>query len=344
MKLRSSKEKVKPFRLVKYFTFTSLVIIFIGTIALSLLNTRWARDLQLRKSEDYARLLVENLNHQIFLKFVIPVAIKFGKIQLRNKDQFEHMDKVVRTTLHSFKLDMVNIYDKSNIISYSFDPSVIGQKDLGGTGFQNALSGKSTSQLVQRGNFWEMLLGFPKESMLITFAPLRAEKPLSRMAGPVLGVVEIVQNLSEDDKSIFSFQVHIITMCALIMSALFLVLLLVVKRGEGVFQKRALERLRLKEQLSRAEHLSTLGEMVAGISHEIRNPLGIIQSSAELLKKKMSSLDHSNPVPDIIIEEAGRLNYIITDFLNFAKPKFRTFSPAMLRTLLKKISHILIHS
>ena len=191
MKPRSSEEKVKPFRLVKYFTFTSLVIIFIGTIALSLLNTRWARDLQLRKSEDYARLLIENLNHQIFLKFVIPVALKFGKIQLRNKDQFEHMDKVVRTTLHSFKLDMVNIYDKNNTISYSFDPSVIGQKDLGGTGFQNALAGKSTSQLVQRGNFWEMLLGFPKESMLITFAPLRAEKPLSRISGPVLGVVEI---------------------------------------------------------------------------------------------------------------------------------------------------------
>ncbi len=336
MKPRSSEEKVKPFRLVKYFTFTSLVIIFIGTIALSLLNTRWARDLQLRKSEDYARLLIENLNHQIFLKFVIPVALKFGKIQLRNKDQFEHMDKVVRTTLHSFKLDMVNIYDKNNTISYSFDPSVIGQKDLGGTGFQNALAGKSTSQLVQRGNFWEMLLGFPKESMLITFAPLRAEKPLSRISGPVLGVVEIVQNLSEDDKSIFSFQVHIITTCALIMSALFLVLLLVVKRGEGIFQKRALERLRLKEQLSRAEHLSTLGEMVAGISHEIRNPLGIIQSSAELLKKKMSSLDHSNPIPDIIVEEAGRLNYIITDFLNFAKPKIPNFLPCNVTDVVEK--------
>jgi signal transduction histidine kinase len=336
MKSRSFAEKEKPFRLVKYFTFTSLMIIFIGTIALSLLNTRWARNLQLRKSEDYARLLVENLNHQIFLKFVIPVALKYGRIQLSKKDQFEHMDMVVRTTLHSFKLDMVNIYDKNNIISYSFDQSLLGQKDLGGTGFQNALAGKSTSQLVQRGNFSEMLLGFPKESMLITFAPLRAEKPLSRMAGPVLGVIEIVQNLSEDDKTIFSFQVHIITTSALIMSVLFLVLLLVVKRGEGIFQKRALERLRLKEQLSRAEHLSTLGEMVAGISHEIRNPLGIIQSSAELLKKKMSGLDHSNPIPDIIIEETGRLNDIISDFLNFAKPKIPNLLPCNVIDVVEK--------
>ena len=59
------------------------------------------------------------------------------------------------------------------------------------------------------------------------------------------------------------------------MGGLFLVLLLVVKRGEGIIEKRAQERLKLIERLNRAEHLSTLGEMVAGISHEIRNPLGI---------------------------------------------------------------------
>ena len=47
-------EKGKPFRLVKYFTFTSLVVIFLGTIVLSVMNVRWARSLQLSKSEEYA--------------------------------------------------------------------------------------------------------------------------------------------------------------------------------------------------------------------------------------------------------------------------------------------------
>jgi signal transduction histidine kinase len=61
--------------------------------------------------------------------------------------------------------------------------------------------------------------------------------------------------------------------------------------------------------------------MVAGVSHEIRNPLGIIRSSAELLKKQLKRFNQSSSIPDIIIEESGRLNNIITDFLNFAKPK-----------------------
>ncbi len=338
---RAAEEKVKPFRLVKYFTLISLVVVFLGTLILSVLNTHWARSMQLKKSEEYALLLVENLNHQVFLQFVIPVALKFGKIQLRNQEQFDRMDKIVRSTLHSFKIDMVNIYDMNHIISYSFDQEKVGKKNLGGAGFQQAVEGKSASKLLQQGSFWELLLGVPRKSRIVTFAPLRAEKPLSRISGPVLGVVEITQDLSEDYQTIFQFQIRIVITCAIVMVLLFLVLLLVVKRGEGIIHQRNLERIRLKEQLNHAQRLSSLGEMVAGVSHEIRNPLGIIRSSAELLKKRLARVDPENTIPDIIVEESNRLNSIITDFLDFAKPKSPKPSPCRLDATLEKILHFL---
>ena len=59
------------------------------------------------------------------------------------------------------------------------------------------------------------------------------------------------------------------------MGILLLTLIYVVKRGEGIIEKRAIERLRLKDQLAKSKHLSSLGEMVAGVSHEIRNPLAL---------------------------------------------------------------------
>jgi signal transduction histidine kinase len=321
-----SEEKIKPFRLVKYFTFTSLTVIFMGTLTLSFLNTHWARAMQLEKSEEYALLLVENLNHQIFLQFVIPVAWKFGKIQLRKKEQFEHMDKIVRRTLHSFNIDMVNIYDMNNIISYSFDQSMIGKKNMGAEGYRNAIAGRSTSRpvFVGKNDFFSkigLFLGLPQKTKIVTFAPLRAEEQPLKISGPVLGVVEIVQDMSEDYKAIFRFQIRVILTCTVVMGILFLALFFIVNRGEGIIETRNQERIRLKEQLNRAEHLSSLGEMVAGISHEIRNPLGIIRSSAELLKKKMLKADPSNTIPDIIVEEASRLNNIITDFLAVAKPR-----------------------
>lgn len=314
-------EKEKPFRLVKYFTFSSLIIIFIGSIALSMLNSHWARTKQKEDSEDYARLLIENLNHQIFLQFALPVALKYGKIQLRNPDQFEHLDQVVRSTLHTFHVETVNIFDMDNTVSYSFDKELIGKTNLGGSAYRKAIQGKFNTELVQAGNFWKILIGFPSESRLVSFAPLRAEGSMARLSGPILGVIEIVQDMSDDTAKIFRFQIQVIISCMVIMGILFVVLIFVVKKGEAIIQKRALEQIRLKEELSRAQRLSSLGEMVAGVSHEIRNPLGIIRSSAGLLKKKMEKLDPKNMIPDIIVEESERLNNIITDFLNYARPR-----------------------
>ena len=336
MPKKAISEKAKPFRLVKYFSFFSLILIFCGTIILSVLNTHWIRSMQFAKSEDYALLLIENLNHQVFMQFILPVGLKYGKIELRNKDQFERMDSVVRSTLHSFKVDMVNIYGIKDLVAYSYSKDLIGIENIGGTSFQRALRGEPTSKLIQTGSFWQLFLGVPKEIKIITFAPLRAEKPLSPMAGPVLGVVEIVQDLSNDYESIFRYQVMTLVTVSGVMLILFLIMIIVVKRGESIIQKRAQERLKLKEQLSRAKHLSSLGEMVAGVSHEIRNPLGIISSSAELLKKKMPAGDASSRIPDIIIEESTRLNNIITDFLNFARPREPNRFPCRIEAVIAK--------
>ncbi|MBL0714915.1 MAG: two-component sensor histidine kinase [Desulfosarcina sp.] len=313
-------EQGKPFRLVKYFTFTSLVILFAGTIILSVLNIHWARRLQLEKNKDYALLLIENLNHQIFLQFIIPTILKEKRIQLREKSQFEMMDKVVRGTLHGFNVNMVNIYDLSNTISYSFNKDIIGRQNAGGAHYQSALNGQRNTQLEQRGGFFQLMIGIPDESRIVTYAPLRPEKPLSRIPGPVLGVVELVQDMSSEYRAIYRVQIRVILTSSAVMLFLFLFLLLVVRKGEAIMERRARERTRLEEQLARAKHLSSLGEMTATISHEIRNPLGIIKSSAELLKKRMDKIDIGNTLPEIIVEEAARLNDIITDFLNFARP------------------------
>ncbi|MDJ0831819.1 MAG: ATP-binding protein, partial [Desulfobacterales bacterium] len=92
----------------------------------------------------------------------------------------------------------------------------------------------------------------------------------------------------------------------------------------------------LEEKLSQAERLSSLGEMTAAISHEIRNPLGIIKSSAEHLKKKGLPDDPSFKIIDIIVEEARRLNSIITDFINFARPRNPNLQPCGVEEIIEK--------
>jgi two-component system, NtrC family, sensor histidine kinase HydH len=336
-KKESTPQGVRPFVLVKAFTFSSLIVMLTATIVIAALNAHWVRNILLEKNKQYNSLLVENLNHQIFLRFVAPVVYQHGEIKLRESAQHLLLDTVIKSTLHSFHVEMVNIYGTDNIIGYSFDKNQIGKKNAGGVHYEKAMKNQATSKLIQKGNFLELMFWFPKETKIITFAPLIQEVEFSRSGKRmVIGVIEVIRDISDDYQDVVRLQGLIVATCSIIMGILFLILRFVVKHGERIIERRAEERLRLEEKLRRAEHLSAIGGMTAGVSHEIRNPLGIIKSSAQLLKKKMAKLDPDNNIPDIIVEESTRLNHIITDFLDFAKPKVPDLRPCIIDEVIEK--------
>ncbi|NBT59426.1 GAF domain-containing protein, partial [bacterium] len=68
------------------------------------------------------------------------------------------------------------------------------------------------------------------------------------------------------------------------------------------------------------EKLATIGEMAAGLAHEIKNPLGAIKGAAELLSHEQSK-ENSEEYLKIIQDEANRLSGVVTRFLDFAKPR-----------------------
>jgi signal transduction histidine kinase len=71
----------------------------------------------------------------------------------------------------------------------------------------------------------------------------------------------------------------------------------------------------------RSERLAALGQLTAGLAHEIRNPLGVIKGSAETLGRKLPSEDPmARELADYISSEVNRLNSLVSRFLNFARP------------------------
>ncbi|MEW6587095.1 MAG: ATP-binding protein, partial [Nitrospirota bacterium] len=75
-----------------------------------------------------------------------------------------------------------------------------------------------------------------------------------------------------------------------------------------------------QQELLEAEKLASIGKMAATIAHEIRNPLGAINNSIGIFKRHKQLVDEDRELMDIVENEIGRLNGIITDFLNYAKP------------------------
>lgn len=71
----------------------------------------------------------------------------------------------------------------------------------------------------------------------------------------------------------------------------------------------------------RSERLAALGQLSAGLAHEIRNPLGVIKGSAETLGRKLPTEDPvARELADYISGEVNRLNSLVSRFLSFAKP------------------------
>ncbi|MDD5455146.1 MAG: ATP-binding protein, partial [Candidatus Ratteibacteria bacterium] len=77
---------------------------------------------------------------------------------------------------------------------------------------------------------------------------------------------------------------------------------------------------KMQEELRKLDRLSALGQLAAEVAHEVKNPLGIIKNSAQILQS--GSLDESKKkeIVTFIIEEAERINKVINNFLQFARP------------------------
>jgi two-component system sensor histidine kinase PilS (NtrC family) len=101
------------------------------------------------------------------------------------------------------------------------------------------------------------------------------------------------------------------------------------KRGAiSVFQDLT-EVQQMREQVRKADRLAAIGELSAGIAHELRNPLASISGSIEMLSNDLDLGGENQRLMNLIMRESDRLDRIISDFLEFARlrpPRKRTMS------------------
>lgn len=340
LRKRSDGEGLLPYELVKYFAISSLALIFFASLFLSWLLANNAKDVLLQRSEAYSQLFAENLNRQVFLQFILPTVVRYGRIALSEERQFKKLDTIVRNITRGMRIDAVTIFDsQENIISYSTHTKMVGKKNMGGIEYEKARIGDDNSVLISGGSLFSLLPGTaPVYCTLKTYVPFRQEDRTGERSGDIMGVIEVVQDLSGDLRAIIRLQGRIILLSLTIMGVLFVILSIIVVRANKIMAGRARERLRLEEQLGEAQRLATLGKMVAAVSHEIKNPLGIVRSTAEILGKRLTKVAPGNEhLAGIIVEETTRLDNIVREFLDFARPRELTLQPESLNVLVERI-------
>jgi signal transduction histidine kinase len=101
-----------------------------------------------------------------------------------------------------------------------------------------------------------------------------------------------------------------------------------------------LENSKLYEKIRERDRLAALGEMAAGLAHEIRNPLGAIKGAAQCLDPKRLPGEDGEFL-DVIVEEVNRLNGVVTAFLDYARPLKQSFGPTDLNEVVTRTMRLI---
>ncbi len=100
---------------------------------------------------------------------------------------------------------------------------------------------------------------------------------------------------------------------------------------------------RMEEKLRQSDRLAVVGQLAAGIAHEIRTPLASISGSIQVLDSELELDRTGEKLMRIVVRETDRLNSLITDFLLYANPKPRNIEKLRLDNLVPEIVEVYKH-
>jgi two-component system sensor histidine kinase PilS (NtrC family) len=119
---------------------------------------------------------------------------------------------------------------------------------------------------------------------------------------------------------------------------------LLTERGESGFLftfQDVTELKRLDREARVQQRLAAVGEMAAGIAHEIRNPLASMSGSIQILRAELPLTPDQSQLMDIVLRESDRLNETIRNFLAFARPQRAAMADIDLRGLVSDTARLL---
>lgn len=324
----SRPDEVKSFGVVRSLAWAAMTLTVALSVIVALYLGNMASKELLRKSRSFASLLADNLNNQIYRRFTLPTLSIFGRVDLDHSEQYRALDSVIQSIIQGLNVEDVRIYSHNKIIRYSTNTEERGNAELASASVEAAFTAEGPIfDVLETLPYWQAFFRLslePETFRLRTTYPLRIENRVgsSTEEGPLMGVLEFTQDITKDMKSAMRFQQLVLGVTLLSSGMLMVLLMLLVRRAERALALRMAEAQRLQQELHQHEKLAGMGRVVASIAHEIRNPLGIICSSAELLLKRAAKENPATTrILQAIYDEARRLSRTVSDFLDYARPR-----------------------
>jgi two-component system, NtrC family, sensor histidine kinase HydH len=102
-------------------------------------------------------------------------------------------------------------------------------------------------------------------------------------------------------------------------------------------EQKIREKGELEEQIRRADKLAALGLLVSGVAHELRNPMGILRATVQVMESELGDNPTVKEFTAVVKEETDRMNNVIQEFLDFARPSAPRLEMADLNAILNEV-------
>ena len=168
-------------------------------------------DTLLKSSGNYARLLAENLNYNIYIGFYAPLKARGLSMDLRKWDQFGTLDSLIKDFTYGLKIQRIKIIDRQRKIVYSTEYDLIGKSEPKNPYVEEALGGKDLTAIGQsKPSPWRWYGSW----FVDTYYPLREGAGNYWMLGNIYGVIQITQDVSDQYAAVHRSLLAIIVVAA----------------------------------------------------------------------------------------------------------------------------------
>lgn len=238
-----------------------------------------------------------------------------GGVLLTQLPGFDQVDRLVRDTMHGSNLYKIKVFDLAGTTIYATDATQIGEDKSGTQGWRTASrEGRPVSELTFRGSFSAAHGDVEDRDLVLSYLPVREPD-----GDRIVGVVELYADVTPfldriqsteaefrqvawDNEQRLAAQADVnramvvntsrnqaIVVVGLLV-VLYLVLLAVVHRAQDIIERQAADSDAARQRVAHADKMTLLGQMVAGVAHQLNTPLAFCKNNVQLSIRALEDL------------------------------------------------------